>query len=194
TPVLGGLGLLDDVTRHCQSSFPEEGLPVVLLGSGGWRTRSSALGGSEYLQVVHSRVKGRPDIDLGLEKRVQELCRRAIRAGCIASAHDCSEGGLAVALAECCIQGGVGFRGDGGLPQRWDTALFGESQSRIVVSLAPGQSTSLEALATELNVPIQRLGVTGGNRLRWSRRVDLTLEELTGAWKNGLDGEVKRKD
>ncbi len=188
TPVLGGLGLLEDVTRYRRSSFPEEGLPVVLLGSDGWRTRSSALAGSEYLQLVHGRVEGRPDIDLALEKRVQELCRRGIRAGCIASAHDCSEGGLAVALAESCIQGGVGFRGDGGLPQRWDTALFGESQSRIVVSLSPGQSTSLEALATDLNVPIQRLGVTGGTRLRWSRRVDLTLEEITSAWRNGLDG------
>jgi phosphoribosylformylglycinamidine synthase len=188
TPVLGGLGLLEDVTRHCRSSFPEEGLPVVLLGSDGWRTRSSALAGTEYLQVVHGRVEGRPEIDLALEKRVQELCRRGIRAGCIASAHDCSEGGLAVALAECCIQGGMGFRGDGGLPQRWDTALFGESQSRIVVSLNPGQPTSLEALATELNVPVQRLGVTGGTRLRWSRRVDLTLEEITSAWRNGLDG------
>jgi phosphoribosylformylglycinamidine synthase len=160
---------------------------VVLLGCGGWRTGASALAGSEYLQVVHGRVEGRPSIDLAVEKRVQELCRRGIRAGSIASAHDCSEGGLAVALAESCIQGGVGFRGEAGLPQRWDSALFGESQSRIVVSLAPGQSTRLETLATELGVPIQRLGVTGGNRLRWSRRLDLTLEEITGAWKNGLE-------
>jgi len=188
TPVLGGLGLLEDVTRHSRSSFPEEGLSVVLLGSDGWRTRASALAGSEYLQVVHGRVEGRPEIDLALEKGVQELCRRGIRAGCIASAHDCSEGGLAVALAESCIQGSVGFRGEAGLPRRWDAALFGESQSRIVVSLAPGQSSRLQTLATELGVPIQRLGVTGGNRLRWTRRVDLTLDEITGAWRNGLEG------
>jgi phosphoribosylformylglycinamidine synthase len=187
TPVLGGLGLLEDVTRHCRSSFPEEGLLVVMMGSGGWRTGASALAGSEYLQVVHGRVEGRPSIDLELEKRVQELCRLGIRARSIASAHDCSEGGLAVALAESCIQGGVGFRGEAGLPHRWDASLFGESQSRIVVSLAPGQSSRMEDLATELAVPIQRLGVTGGNRLRWGRRVDLPLEEITGAWKYGLE-------
>ncbi|MEK7814527.1 MAG: phosphoribosylformylglycinamidine synthase subunit PurL, partial [Chloroflexota bacterium] len=141
TPIVGGLGLLEDVARHARASFPEAGLAVVLLGSSQWRVRASDLAGSEYLQVVHGLVAGRPAIDLSLEGRTQALCRRAIGEGIVASAHDCSDGGLAVALGECCIQGGVGFRAGAALsrlPGRWDVALFGERQSRIVVSLHPG--------------------------------------------------------
>ena len=86
---------------------------------------------------MHGLVAGRPYIHLEVELAVQRSCRRAIRSGLLKSAHDCSDGGLAVALAECCIAGAVGFRGSGGISGRWDAALFGERQSRIVVSLAP---------------------------------------------------------
>ena len=137
TPVVGGLGLLEDAALHTRSSFPEEGLAVALLGRADLRARASDLAGSEYLQAVHGLVAGRPAVDLGLERRVQTLCRRLIAEGIALSAHDCSDGGLAVALAESCVQGGVGFVAGAVLPPRWDAALFGEGQSRIVVSLHP---------------------------------------------------------
>ena len=194
TPVVGGLGLLGDVARHARSPFPEEGLSVVLLGSGDWRLRASDLAGSEYLQAVHGRVAGRPAIDLALEKRVQDLCRRAIAEGVVRSAHDCSDGGLAVALAECCIQGGVGFRGQVDLPRRWDVALFGERQSRIVVSLPAGELPNLRRMAAGRDVPMRELGVTGGNRFQLGRYasgravgLDVPLEEARDAWGNGLE-------
>ena len=203
TPVVGGLGLLEDVARYTQSSFPGEGLLVVLLGGqpvnsllpdGGdrgpfdaWRPRASDLAGSEYLRLVHGKVAGRPAIDLALEKRVQSLCRRAIEEGLLASAHDCSDGGLAVALAECGVQGDVGFRGEFQLPRRWDVALFGEAQSRIVVSL-PGDSwVRLERIAAELNVPIHKLGVTGGAGFTLGRELELPLQDIGGAWRHGLE-------
>ena len=190
TPVVGGLGLLEDVSRHCRSGFPVDGLAVAVLGMEGWRPRSSDLAASEYLQVIHGQVLGRPAIDLDLERRVQELCRQAIVGGIIASAHDCSEGGLAVALAECCIPVGVGFQGQVRLPRRWDAALFGERQSRIVVSLAQDKWSALAQLATEIEVPLLRLGVTGGTRFRLGARLDLPLDEIAAAWNGGLEAAL----
>ncbi len=187
TPVVGGLGLLEEAARHCQSGFPSDGLVVALLGRSELRPRKTDLAGSEFLQVVHGLVAGRPVLDLSLERRVQELCRQAIREGVAVSAHDCSEGGLAVALAESCIQGDVGFRGGAALPRRWDMTMFGEGQSRIVISLSPEQWPRLEELAGRSGVPIIRLGTTGGNRFRWGAQFDLALDDLADSWRSGLD-------
>ena len=189
TPILGGLGLLEDAARHTRAAWTEEGLAVFLLGQVDWRTRVSDLAGSEYLQAVQGKVAGRPAIDLSLEGRVQELGRRAIREGIVASAHDCSDGGLAVALAESASAGGIGFQGGPALarlPRRWDAALFGERQSRIVVSLLPEQRPRLARLAADLEVPVLELGTTGGSRFRLGRYVDLPLAEVADAWTESL--------
>jgi phosphoribosylformylglycinamidine synthase subunit PurL len=190
TPIVGGLGLLEDAARHATAGFPEGGLTVALLGADNLRPRVSDLAGSEYLQAIHGRVAGRPVISLAREKRVQELCRRAIGQGLVASAHDCSDGGLAVALAECCILGNVGFQGGAALsqlPGRWDVTLFGERPSRIVVSLAPERLPELRRLAGELSVPLVDLGMTGGDRLQIGRGLDLPVSELADAWGGGLE-------
>jgi len=190
TPVLGGLGLLEDATQHSSAGFPSTGLIVFLLGCDNLRPRSADLAGSEYLQLMHGIVAGRPAINLDRERRVQQLCRKSILAGIVKSAHDCSDGGLAVALAECCILEEVGFESGVTLarvPRRWDAALFSERQSRIVVSLAPDQIPRLNQLAVELGVPMLQLGVTGGSRLKISENVDLPVSEITGAWSNGLE-------
>ena len=221
TPVVGGLGLLEDATRHTRSSFPGEGLRVVLLGSENWPVRASDLAGSEYLQVFHHRVAGRPAIDLRLEARVQKLCRQAIREGILTSAHDCSDGGLAVSLAECCLDPlisppptppsqpsltplspkeaggisdprpcGIGFQGGDAfsrLPRRWDAALFGERQSRIVASLPYDQWPRLQRLAQELGVLLLELGATGGDRFALGKSLDLPVTALSDAWSHGLE-------
>ena len=192
TPVVGGLGLLEDAAKATRSAFAGEGLVVALLGADmlGADMREVEpcdLAGSEYLQCIHGRVAGSPKIDLGLEKRVQQACRRAIERGRIASAHDCSEGGLAVALAECSIQGGVGFTGDFPVPDRWDAALFGERQSRIIVSLPEGQWDAIASLTSGLGVPVAKLGYTGGDRFRLNGKVDLPVAQISGVWNNGLE-------
>ena len=129
TPIVGALGLLEDVTRHGTSSFRAPGDGVFLLGSAEVRGRAADLAGSEYLEAVHGIVAGRPWIDLELEAQVQEVCRRAVAEGVAASAHDCSDGGLAVALAESCMDSGLGFRGSA--PSRDDgTPLCSGSPSR----------------------------------------------------------------
>ena len=187
TPIVGGLGLLEDATKATRSAFAKGGLVVALLGANTSEVESSDLAGSEYLQCIHGRVAGSPKIDLGLEKRVQQACRRAIDQGWISSAHDCSEGGLAVALAECSIQSGIGFTGDFPVPDRWDAALFGERQSRIVVSLLEEQWSAFSGLAADLDVPAMKLGYTGDDRFRLNGQVDLPVSQISDVWNNGLE-------
>ena len=204
TPVIGGLGLLDDGDQYVSSSFPEDGLLVMLLGASDWSHQSSGLAGSEYLEMFHDTVAGRPYIKLNLEKKVQDLCRQAIKKRLIYSAHDCSDGGLATCLAECCISRKVahvsgisnrtkemiGFRGGDlfyELPRRWDLALFGEAQSRIVVSLDPGNKGLLEALANDIGVPFMDLGFTGGSKFEMGSEIDLPVEEIYDSWSGGLE-------
>ena len=187
TPVVGALGLLEDVTRHATMAFKREGDVVVLLGVDKVQGDASTLGGSEYLEQLHALVAGRPAIDLALEARVQRACLRLVREGVVRSAHDCSDGGLAVALAESAIVGGLGFDGDFQVSGRWDAALFGEAQSRIVVSLSPDRLPDLQRIAADEGVPWARLGVVGGHRFTLASLLDLPLGEVTQAWKGGLE-------
>ena len=187
TPIIGGLGLLEDANKATRSAFAEEGLAVGLLGADVKGANTSDLAGSEYLQWVHGRVEGSPKIDMSLEKRVQQTCRAAIEMGLIMSAHDCSEGGLAVALAECSIQGGIGFNGEFLVNDRWDVTLFGERQSRIVVSLREASWDALESLAQASSVPIAKLGYTGGDRFNINGYCDVSVLHIGNVWNQGLE-------
>lgn len=186
TPVVGMVGLIEDIERHCTSGFKKEGDLVFLLGNGG--DESSALAGSEYLELVHDLVRGKPYLDLHRERQVQRCCLEAIRRGLISSAHDCSDGGLAVALAECCIIGGIGLKGnDWGWRGRTDAALFGEAQSRIVVSTPAGKAVGLQNLAARYQVPLSRIGIVGGDRFIIEGYIDLSLDSIEAAWRGGLE-------
>ena len=188
TPIVGMVGVMDDVEKHCTTSFKNDGDLVFLLGGG----VGSGLGGSEYLELVHGLVRGLPSMDLDLEKRVQRCCLEAIQRGFIKSAHDCSDGGLAVAIAESCIAGSVGFRGQGWkMKGRVDETFFGEVQSRIVVSISPASVTKLERLATRWQAPLTLLGSVGGKRLIVKGYVDLPLAEIEEAWRGGLERLLK---
>ena len=190
TPVIGALGLLEDVAAHCSTAFQDHGDVVLLLGAGEAALDADSLAGSEYLDLVHGQVAGRPAIDLDAELAVQRACRRAIQAGLLKSAHDCSDGGLAVALAECCIAGGVGLDGTLSVSGRWDAALFGERQSRIVVSLASGDRGSLERICANEGVPWAPLGAVGGTRLTAAVLLDLPVEQLASAWGGGIQNAM----
>ena len=199
TPVVGALGLLDDAGKAVGAGFPGEGLAVMLLGPGLGTSAANDLAGSEYLEVMHGLTAGQPSIDLELERRVQETCREGVKQGLILSAHDCSDGGLAVALAEGCILGGVGFRFQGSVDalSRWDTALFGEKQSRIVVSVERDRMHLMEDLAHAVGAPVSPLGFTGGATFQVDSHdddgaatgdgVELMLAELTAVWTQALE-------
>ena len=187
TPVVGALGLLEDVSKHCGAGFRNEGDVVLLFGAASLDGDAATLAGSEALENLHGTVAGQPALDLDLEARVQRLTRDAIRRGLLSSAHDCSEGGLAVALAESCILGNIGATITARPEGRWDAALFGEAPSRILVSLDPTKTGALRRLATRHNVPVLRLGrTTGDNNLRIARLVNVALEDASQAWREAL--------
>ncbi len=189
TPVLGVVGVLDDVTKHCTSGFKRSGDVILLLGETG-----DDLGGTEYLKRQHGMVTGRPPaLDLEREKAVQATCLEAVRKGLAASAHDCSDGGLAVALAECCIWGKAGAAVTlpaGESKVRMDARLFGESASRIVISATSENAARIEAVAAKLGAPAQRLGTVGGDALSvhadGSELLMLGVGEMEGVWRSAL--------
>jgi len=186
TPVVGMLGLLEDVEQRCPMAFQAAGDEVFLLGAG-LEAPAATLAGSEYLRQVHGLVAGRPQIDLELEAGVQRACLEAIQGGLLHSAHDCSHGGLAVALAECCIESGLGLDGSSlRVSGRQDAALFGEGQSRIVISCPPGRRGEIEALAGRHGVPLTPLGRVGGERLVIGDLLSVPVADLARAYREGL--------
>ena len=186
TPVIGALGILDDVEKHANQAFRGSGDTVVLIGASTLAGDAGSLAGSEYLELVHGTVAGRPRIAMDLEKAVQSTCRRAIRESVLSSAHDCSDGGLAVALAECCIAGAIGFRGAFAVAGRWDSLLFGEEQSRIVISVHPDRLGALERICLGEGAPWTLLGSVGGDSLSVPGFLDLPVDEMAKTWKGGL--------
>jgi phosphoribosylformylglycinamidine synthase len=193
TPTIAMVGILPRVERHVTPWFKAAGDIVVLLG----RTREE-LGGSEYLKIVHGLVKGTPPwIDLRLERAVQQACLKAIEKGIVRSAHDVSDGGLAVALAECCIAGPdkpLGARIELREMMRADALLFGESQSRIVVSVKEEDLERLKQIAAQEGAPMQAIGEVGGSRLSIQQLVQLPVEELRSIWTRGLERRLTVKD
>lgn len=177
TPVVGMVGLVPDLNQTVGQGWQAEGDVIYLLGR---LQEGLTLGASEYLAVIHNTVAGMPPtVDFDLERQVQAACRDGIRRGWIRSAHDCAEGGLAVALAECCISGRRGAEitlavdaatsmvqsANAALPldsERLDTLLFGEGCARILVSVAPEQVAAWEVyLAERLAGAWQQLGQVG---------------------------------
>lgn len=190
TPVIGALGLLDDVTKHVVTGFKNEGDMVVLIGPFEAEGRVDDLAGSEYLERYHNLLVGTPYIDLTLETKVQALCRLAISKGMINSAHDCSDGGLAVAVAEASLLGGLGFKGSFSVTGRWDAVLFGEAQSRIIVSIPPDSLPAFQSLGLDLGVPMTVIGRVEGTDVRMSDLIQLSLEDMNKAWRYGLQDEL----
>ena len=165
TPIIGMLGMIEDVSTVVRSGFERPECEVWLVG-GAIEQTAATLAGSEYLEARHGLVAGLPSVDLAAELRLQRLMLRLHAEGLLLSAHDCSDGGLAVTLAESAIIGDIGFKGIEPLSGRLDAALFGEAQGRIVVSLTPevfrqmGAPGRLGDLAREAGVPVTRLGRT----------------------------------
>jgi phosphoribosylformylglycinamidine synthase subunit PurL len=175
TPVVGVLGVLDDVRRRVPLGFSRPGAQVVLLG-----TTRAEFGGSAWAQVAHGHLGGRPPaVDLAAERAAASLLGATARAGLLTAAHDVSDGGLAVALAESCLAGGHGCRVS--LPGDGFTFLFSESAARLVVAVVPGSEADFAGLCAAHGVPATALGTVGGASLEVAGRFTVPLDELAAA-------------
>ena len=186
TPVVGMVGVLDDVAKHMTAGFKDAGDAVVLLGE-----TLPEVGGSEYVRTQFDLVVGAPPtLDLERERAVHGVTIEAIQRGLIKSAHDCSEGGIGVTLAECCIAGSIGATLElkGGMPPA--VALFSESQSRIVVTVDPARVGELAQLAEDHGIPHSVLGSVGGKRLAVKWMIDATVERLREIYEGSLERMV----
>jgi phosphoribosylformylglycinamidine synthase len=190
TPVVGLVGILPDRRRRLTHYFQEKGSLIFLLGE-----TSEEIGGSEYLKVVHGRIDGKPPkLDFEVESALQGLLLRAAASGLLRSAHDLSDGGLGVALAES-LFGPLGETMGASVAletrRRAEAVLFSESQSRILVSVAPERAEELERIAEEAGVPLSRLGVTGGDhlevRVNGERAIHRNVGSLRDSWWTSIE-------
>ncbi len=195
TPIVGMVGLIKDADKYVTQDFKDEGDVIVLLGE-----NKNDLSGSEYLYLVHNLKKGNPQIDIEKEKAIQQACLEAIESGIIKSAHDCSEGGLAVTLAESCISNknrmlGASIKLDENI--RKDAVLFGEAPSRIAVSVGKDNLAALETIAKKHSIPYKVLGNVGGDKLTIQCRqviaIDLPLTTLSNTWRNAIPSRLQEE-
>ncbi len=182
TPTIGMLGIVEDLNHVTPAGFRNEGDVVALLGAPG-----AELGGSELLALVTGKVLGdAPEIDLLAEKNLHGAILKGIRSGLISSAHDPSEGGIAIALAESSINSAGGNLGlEMELEEEDPIAfLFGESQSRVVVSFSPENEEKIKGIAEEFGVPYRQLGLVSKGTFRIGSVIATTVAEMAG-WYNG---------
>ncbi|MBD2041862.1 phosphoribosylformylglycinamidine synthase subunit PurL [Microcoleus sp. FACHB-672] len=198
TPVVGMVGLIADLNHICGQAWRKEGDFIYLLGKAA--NKAVTLGASEYLATIHGTIAGKPPVvDFDQERRVQKACREGIRQGWLRSAHDCAEGGLAVALAECCISSELGAEIDlSHLSQldgvRWDEMLFGEGGARILVSVMAKQAVIWESYLKEhLGDEWEKIGRVGSSHsnLRVSTAdnrpvIDVSIRDMGACWHQAI--------
>ena len=201
TPVIGMIGLVEDVRRVVQHGFKQPGDLIALLG-----TTGDELSISEYASVIEGvsteeMIAGGavPQIDLQVERAVQDVCLAAAEAGLLAAAHDCSDGGLAVALAECCFSSlnrqstGAKISLPGSLPAT--AMLFSESPSRIILSFAADARTEIENIAQRENCPLTVIGEVGGSELQIKvgdeKVVSANVSVLENSWRSSLPKKLE---
>jgi len=195
TPIVGMVGLIEDVSTVRTPSFKAEGDKIMLLGE-----NKNELGGSEYLKIVHNLKKGKvPGIDLERERSLEQCCQEIAKKKAANSLHDCSEGGVAVALAECSIMdkkrklGATVDFSDTNI--RRDALLFGETQSRVVISCSPENTAEVKKTAAKYKVPVCQIGEVGGDKLviKRGKEVFITskVSELDEAWRGTVRKYIK---
>ena len=177
TPTIGGVGVLEDVTKHATVAFKQAGDTVMLIGdTAGW------LGQSSYLATICGREEGAPPpVDLAIEKRNGDFVRGLISTGRVTAVHDLSDGGLAVALAEMAMAGGIGAA-ISDLPAGLAHAvLFGEDQARYLVTCSSNEAAAIASQAAAQGVPGAMIGATGGDALTLPGVEPISLAELAAA-------------
>jgi phosphoribosylformylglycinamidine synthase II len=197
TPVIGMMGIIEDIKHVTTSYFKDEGDVIAVIGTPlnppfgkGGTTKVDGIGGSEYLKLIYNKVAGdAPDINPEYEKKLQETLFNLIRKGFIKSAHDISDGGFAVALAECCVinrKNPVGCEVKLECDGRKDFGLFNEAQSRIIISFKESSLKEIEKICNENNIGINSIGNVGGKSLKINKDINLNLESVSDYYYNSI--------
>jgi phosphoribosylformylglycinamidine synthase II len=192
TPVIGMVGLIHDVDHITTQGFKNEGDIILLLGD-----TKAELGGSEFQYVLHGLTEGRPpQINLDTEKKLLDTVLAANQKGLVSSAHDLSEGGLAVALAESCMSGALGAEVSFTTELRNDIALFSETQSRVLLSVSADKANELQQWIAGQGVPYQVLGIVKGTELKVELNgnvvIQSSVDKLEKVWKDAIPCLMKK--
>lgn len=198
TPVIGMIGLIEDVKNVTTSYFKDDGDVIAVVGNPihppapplGGNFAYAGLGGSEYLKQVHNTIAGDvPDIDPAFEMKLYKALLDMIHGGFIKSAHDISDGGFAVAMAECCMinrRKQIGCKIEFEYNVRNDFTLFNESQSRIIISIKKDDISACEDICSKNGIGFSAIGVTGGNKFIINKDINLNLEIVSDAYYNSI--------
>ena len=194
TPIIGMVGLILSAEQYITQYFKDESDIIILLGS-----NKDELGGSEYLKVIHNIERGNcPEINLNLEINIHRTLLDAHKIGLIKSAHDCSEGGLAVTLSECCVSNKdrkIGAVIDLDERMRADALLFGETQSRIIITASSAKIDSLKNVLEGYKIPYALLGKVSGERLiinnNGNKLIDISIDNLDNAWRDSISHKLR---
>jgi len=201
TPVIGMVGIINKSKPYCTQWFKDEGDLILLLGD-----NREELGGTEYLKIVHKMVKGFPPrCDLEAEKNIQNACMSGIEKGFIKSAHDCSDGGIAIALAESCItdpEKSLGASVSLEDEIRLDSLLFGETQGRIVVSLEQRNLDKFTEISKQFGIKPKIIGRVGGKNFNIEAKgrnnkkvnVEQPIDMIKNIWKSSLKNALQVKN
>lgn len=182
TPVIGMVGVIDDIKQATTTAFKDSGHDIFLVGN-----IKDEIGSTEYLKAIHNLVAGKiPAIDLEMHKRIIGFVLAAIEEGLVQSAQDISDGGLAVALAECCFKNKIGATITVDSDLRPDSLLFGETQSRVIISALPEHEQRIARLVKIHRVPIIKIGNTGGTNLKINELIDLPVDKLNKIYEDAI--------
>lgn len=189
TPVIGMLGVIDDVSKSLQSSFRNEGDLIAIIGKS-----AVEMGGSEYLSVIHGVVAGKlPEINYNYERNLHDFLVLAAELKAISSAHDISLGGIAVTIAECCVLNQdqpLGARIVLEFYMRPDFALFGEGGGRVVISFSPENTSLVEQLAKASGVDIDVVGIVSGESLEINELINIPVSQLADKYYNSISSKL----
>lgn len=187
TPVIGMLGLIEDMKFVTTSCFKKPGDIIAVIGKSSY---PDGLGGSEYLSRIHNMVAGdAPDININIEKKTIEILLQMIHKGFINSAHDVSEGGLAIALAECCIVNRkklLGCEINYDMQGRLDYSLFNEAQNRIIISISKENLKNCKNICSESGVEFIELGEVKENGFSINKKINLDVETIYDKYYNSI--------
>ncbi|WP_207706870.1 phosphoribosylformylglycinamidine synthase subunit PurL [Alkaliphilus pronyensis] len=187
TPIIGMVGVIDDVEKTCSMDFKAVGDIILQIGE-----TKPEIGGSEYLSAIHNMETGEiPFVNIAREIKAHKAILESIDRGLLESAHDISEGGIAVGLAECCMGKGIGARVNLETSLRSDFELFSESQSRFLVAIKPENLQKVIDIFTEFKVPFKPVGETSGDSLNININnkeiINLPITKMEALWRGAIE-------